>query len=94
MHYDSTKGDCPRCGAAPPKAKGTGHGSEPLEPLQATMLLRTVRMGSAHIDSATRAARAEAGALWQHVTVPAGQIDYSTVSPTAMSLTGVTARDH
>jgi hypothetical protein len=29
---------------------GTGHGSEPLEPLQAAMLLRTVRMRSMHID--------------------------------------------
>ena len=26
MNYDSTKGDCPRCVAIPPKAKGTGHG--------------------------------------------------------------------
>ena len=73
MNYESTKGDCPRCAATLPKAKRTGHGSEPLEPLQAAMLLRTMRMRSVRIDSATRAARAEAGVLWQDVTVPAGQ---------------------
>jgi FAD binding domain len=30
--------------------QGTGHGSEPLEPLEGAMLLRTVRMRSVHID--------------------------------------------
>jgi len=53
--------------------QGTGHGSEPLEPLQDAMLLRTVRMRGVRIDPAARTARAEAGALWQDVTVPAGQ---------------------
>jgi FAD/FMN-containing dehydrogenase len=53
--------------------QGTGHGAEPLEPLDGTMLLRTTRMRKVRIDLATRTARAEAGALWQDVTVPAGQ---------------------
>jgi FAD/FMN-containing dehydrogenase len=53
--------------------QGTGHGSEPLEPLEGAMLLRTVRMRGVRIDPAARTARAEAGALWQDVTVPAGQ---------------------
>src|SRR5580693_1141619 len=37
------------------------------------MLLRTTRMRSGHIDPAARTARAEAGAVWQDVTVPAAQ---------------------
>jgi FAD/FMN-containing dehydrogenase len=53
--------------------QGTGHGSEPLEPLQDAMLLRTVRMRGVRIDPAVRTARAEAGALWQDVTGPAAE---------------------
>jgi hypothetical protein len=53
--------------------QGTGHGSEPLESLEGVMLLRTMRMRRVSIDPAGRIARAEAGALWQDVTVPAGQ---------------------
>jgi FAD binding domain len=53
--------------------QGTGHGSEPLEPLQDAMLLKTSRMRQVNIDPASRTARAEAGALWQDVTVPAGE---------------------
>jgi len=53
--------------------QGTGHGSVPLEPLEGAMLLRTVRMRGARIDPITRTARAEAGALWQDVTLPAGR---------------------
>jgi FAD/FMN-containing dehydrogenase len=53
--------------------QGTGHGSEPLEPLQDAMLLRTVRMRGVRIDPDARTARAEAGALWQDVTVPAAE---------------------
>ena len=49
--------------------QGTGHGSEPLEPLQGAMLLRTVQMRGVRIDPAAGIARAEAGALWQDVTV-------------------------
>lgn len=53
--------------------QGTGHGSEPLEPLQDAMLLRTARMRGVRIDTAARTARAEAGAVWQDVTVPAAE---------------------
>jgi len=54
-------------------AQGTGHGSEPLEPVEGVMLLRTSRMRRVGIDPASRTARAGAGALWQDVTVPAGR---------------------
>ena len=53
--------------------QGTGHGAEPLEPLHGAMLLRTTRMRQVRIDPATCTARAEAGATWADVTVPAGQ---------------------
>jgi FAD/FMN-containing dehydrogenase len=53
--------------------QGTGHGSEPLQPLQDAMLLRTVRMRGVRIDPAARTARAEAGAVWQDVTIPAAE---------------------
>ena len=53
--------------------QGTGHGAEPLEPLDGAMLLRTTRMRKVGIDPAARTARAEAGAVWQDVTGPAGE---------------------
>jgi hypothetical protein len=53
--------------------QATGHGSEPLEPLEDAMLLKTARMRRVDIDPAARTARAEAGAWWQDVTVPAGE---------------------
>src|SRR5580693_6308886 len=53
--------------------QGTGHGAGPLEPLHGAMLLRTTRMRKVRIDPAARTARAEAGAVWADVTVPAGQ---------------------
>jgi hypothetical protein len=53
--------------------QGTGHGAEPLEPLDGAMLLRTTRMRKVRIDPAARTARAEAGATWQDVTVPAAE---------------------
>jgi FAD/FMN-containing dehydrogenase len=53
--------------------QGTGHGAGPLEPLDGAMLLRTTRMRKVHIDPAARTARAEAGAVWQDVTVPAAR---------------------
>src|SRR5499425_3136185 len=53
--------------------QGTGHGAGPLEPLDGAMLLRTTRMRKVHIDPAARTARAEAGAVWQDVTVPAAE---------------------
>ena len=43
--------------------QGTGHGAEPLEPLDGAMLLRTTRMRKVRIDPAARTARAEAGAV-------------------------------
>ena len=53
--------------------QGTGHGAEPLEPLDGAMLLRTTRMRQVDIDPATRTARAQAGAVWQDVIVPAAE---------------------
>ena len=58
------------CGSPP---QGTGHGAAPLEPLDGAMLLRTTRMRQVDIDPATRTARAEAGAVWQDVIVPAAE---------------------
>jgi FAD/FMN-containing dehydrogenase len=51
--------------------QGTGHGAAPLEPLDGAMLLRTTPMRQVHIDPANGTARAEAGAVWQDVIVPA-----------------------
>ena len=53
--------------------QGTGHGAAPLEPLDGAMLLRTTRMRQVDIDPAARTARAEAGAVWQDVIVPAAE---------------------
>jgi hypothetical protein len=53
--------------------QGTGHGAAPLEPLDGAMLLRTTPMRQVDIDPATRAVRAEAGAVWQDVIVPAAE---------------------
>jgi FAD/FMN-containing dehydrogenase len=53
--------------------KGTGHGAGPLEPLDGAMLLRATRMRQVHIEPVARTARAEAGAIWQDVTVRAAQ---------------------
>jgi hypothetical protein len=69
--------------------QGSGHGSEPLEPLQDAMLLRAVRMRGVRIDPAARIARAEAGALWQDVTVPAGEHGVAALAGTSPNV-GVT----
>jgi FAD/FMN-containing dehydrogenase len=53
--------------------QGTGHGSPPLEPLDGAMLLKTANMRTVHIDAGARTARIAAGALWEDVTVPAGE---------------------
>src|SRR5215471_21685961 len=53
--------------------QGTGHGAAPLEPLDGAMLLRTTPMRKVEIDPATRTARAQAGAVWQDVVVPAAE---------------------
>jgi FAD/FMN-containing dehydrogenase len=69
--------------------QGTGHGAEPLEPLQGTMLLRTVRMRGVRIDPVSRTARADAGAIWQDVTVPAGEHGLAALAGTSPNV-GVT----
>src|SRR5215472_6372591 len=69
--------------------QGTGHGAEPLEPLDDAMLLRTSRMRNVHIDPAARTARAEAGAQWQDVTVPAGRRGLAALAGTSPNV-GVT----
>jgi hypothetical protein len=69
--------------------QGTGHGAAPLEPLDGAMLLRTTRMRKVRIDPAARTARAEAGAVWQDVTVPAGQHGLAGSSPN-VGVTGYT----
>ncbi len=69
--------------------QGTGHGSEPLEPLDGAMLLRTSRMRRVGIDPAARTARAEAGAQWQDVTVPAGEHGLAALAGTSPNV-GVT----
>src|SRR5215475_808908 len=69
--------------------QGTGHGAEPLESLQGAMLLRTARMRSVRVDPAARSARAEAGAVWQDVTVPAGQHGLAALAGTSPNV-GVT----
>jgi hypothetical protein len=69
--------------------QGTGHGAEPLEPLQGAMLLRTSRMRSVRIDPVNRTACAEAGALWSDVTVPAGEHGLAALAGTSPNV-GVT----
>jgi hypothetical protein len=51
--------------------QGTGHGAAPLEPLGSALLLRTSRLRGVQIDPSARTARAEAGAVWRDVAVPA-----------------------
>jgi FAD/FMN-containing dehydrogenase len=69
--------------------QGTGHGAEPLEPLQGAMLLRTSRMRGVRIDPAARTARADAGAVWQDVTIPAGEHGLAALAGTSANV-GVT----
>ena len=51
--------------------QGTGHGAMPMESLENAMLLKTSRMRRVDINASALIARAEAGAQWQDVTVPA-----------------------
>jgi hypothetical protein len=53
--------------------QGTGHGASSLEDLGDAILLKTSRMRRVEIDPDTRTARAQAGAQWQDVTVPAAE---------------------
>jgi hypothetical protein len=60
--------------------QGTGHGAVPLEPLEGVMLLKTSRLRDVHIYPATCTARAQAGAQWQDVTIPAGQFGLAALA--------------
>ena len=52
--------------------QGTGHNAHPLKhQLANSILVRMERMRAVEIDARSRRARAEAGALWMDVTVPA-----------------------
>ena len=53
--------------------QGTGHGASSLESLEGTMLLKTTRMRRVDIYPSSRTARAEAGAEWHEVTIPAAE---------------------
>jgi FAD/FMN-containing dehydrogenase len=54
--------------------QGTGHNAGPLEHrLANSILVKTERMRGVEIDAQNRRARAEAGALWMDVTVPAAE---------------------
>ncbi len=53
--------------------QGTGHGATAVESLEGAMLLKTTRMRRVEIYPASRTARAEAGAEWQDVTIPAAE---------------------
>ena len=64
-------------------AQGTGHDAGALEPLDEAMLLRTSRMRGVRIDPAAGTARAEAGALWQDVTVPAAEHGLAALAGTS-----------
>ncbi len=72
--------------------QGTGHGAEPLEPLEGAVLLRTSRMRRVDINTAASTARAEAGALWRDVTVPAGEYGLAALAGTSpdVGVTGYT----
>jgi hypothetical protein len=69
--------------------QGTGHGAAPLEPLDSALLLRTSRLRGVQIDPDNRTARAEAGALWQDVAVPASSRGLAALAGTSL-LVGVT----
>lgn len=51
--------------------QGTGHAAAALGDLDQAILIRTHRMRGVQIDAATRRARAQAGAVWADVSVPA-----------------------
>jgi FAD/FMN-containing dehydrogenase len=72
--------------------QATGHGAGPLEPLEGAMLVKTSRMRRVDIDPASRTARAQAGAVWRDVTVPAGQCGLAALAGTSpdVGVTGYT----
>jgi FAD/FMN-containing dehydrogenase len=70
-------------------AQSTGHGALPLETLEDAMLLRTSRMRRVQIFPTIQVARAEAGAQWEDVTVPAGEYGLAALAGTSPNV-GVT----
>ena len=48
-------------------AQGTGHGAAPLDPLDETILIRTIRMKGIDVDGAAATARVEAGVLGEEL---------------------------
>ena len=69
--------------------QSTGHGAAPLESLEDAMLLKTSRIRGVDVDPATRVARAEAGAQWQDVTIPAAEHCLAALAGTSPNV-GVT----
>jgi FAD/FMN-containing dehydrogenase len=69
--------------------QGTGHGALPLELLEDAMLLRTSRMRRVDVFPAIHTARAEAGAQWEDVTVPAGEYGLAALAGSSSNV-GVT----
>jgi FAD/FMN-containing dehydrogenase len=69
--------------------QGKGHGALPLEQLEGAMLLKTSRMRRVDIYPAIHAARAEAGAEWEDVVVPAGEHGLAALAGTSPNV-GVT----
>jgi FAD/FMN-containing dehydrogenase len=69
--------------------QSTGHGIGPLERLDGAMLLKTARMRRVDIDAVTGSARAEAGAQWEDVAVPAGEYGLAALAGTSPNV-GVT----
>jgi FAD/FMN-containing dehydrogenase len=69
--------------------QGTGHGAGPLKPLDGAMLLRTTPMRPVEIDPATHIVRAEAGAIWQDVIVPAAEHELAALAGSSPNV-GVT----
>jgi UDP-N-acetylenolpyruvoylglucosamine reductase len=63
--------------------QATGHGALPLELLDEAMLLRTSRMRRVDVFPTIRTARAEAGAQWEDVTVPAGEYGLAALAGTS-----------
>jgi FAD/FMN-containing dehydrogenase len=54
-------------------AQGTGHAAAPITSLHDTILVKTHRMRVVEIDADRQRARAQAGALWADVAVPASE---------------------
>ena len=69
--------------------QATGHGAMPLELLDDAMLLRTSPMRRVEVFPTIRMARAEAGAQWEDVTVPAGEYGLAALAGSSPNV-GVT----